>query len=442
MNADQIADELSPELLASNSAIGTTNPRQVKLGDALSGRVRPLVLLTPRDVYYRSSTDQNDRGVAILDPSCPIPLDSVDGYFNLDVIAANIANSSQVRIIGISDEGLLATGGTTPTEQQNRSAAFSSQDQFVLMRLRPDDVSALSIYIDVGLYAIAYEIPIGGYAFLSSGPINLSDPTDAAIFVPTGAALGSDEHRIIGVAFDPSTGQPIAIPGAASVASITPPGTLDDSTRDEFDEADYTAIDFTGYIAAGYIYSYFGQTDFVEDDVLRIFDPRLIIRPYQLRSITSFDVAADSGTPESMTEGSTLNILGGPGISSIVSPTDTITISLNSSRVALTGQTASISATNIVTPAIDGEYLVTVVLTDTTSSVSGGAVLATILYNDENGAQSQSTPSVLLSALGQATSIFTFHARTTAAIRYSTTVSGVIVGSPQYSLFINVTRIS
>ena len=68
---DQIAQILTPHIQANNADIGETNRRLALIGDG-QGNAQPTTKLTPRDVFYRSSLDQNDRGVAILAPTCPI----------------------------------------------------------------------------------------------------------------------------------------------------------------------------------------------------------------------------------------------------------------------------------------------------------------------------------------------------------------------------------
>ena len=110
--------------------------------------------------------------------------------------------------------------------------------------------------------------------------------------------------------------------------------------------------------------------------------------------------------------------------------------------VSLTGQTASVAATNIFTPPANGMYEASIYLEDTTSSTSGGTVWVSIIYTDDNGSQTQSTGTLVLSATGFLMAQFTFFAKTSAAIQYSTTVGGVIVGSPQYAVRIILKRLS
>lgn len=270
--ADDIAAELSPEIEANNAAVGETNRRLGKIGDG-EGNPRPDNPLNARDVFYRG-TDENDRGVAILHPKCPILIDMIDGYYDTEVWIANAPGSTEVYILDIADSAGESTGGRTPIEGAINAAAFPSQDRLVIMRISPSDSGGMAVYVDVGPYQIAYEKPDGSTGYLSSTDVNIADPTDDIVFSPTDAALDTDEHRLIGIAFDPDSERFIAIPGAAQSTSETLPSA---DSRNEFTEDDYKAIDFTGYYPAGFVYTYFGQVAPDEDDCLKLYDPRLFM---------------------------------------------------------------------------------------------------------------------------------------------------------------------
>ncbi len=269
--AQQIAKELAPVLAANNAAIGETNRRIVKVGDG-QGNPRPSAPLVPREVFYRSSLDQNDRGVAILAAKCPISIDQIDGYYDTEVWVANVPGSSYLQIVDIADTGGESTDdGATPQDGARRDAAMPTQDRLVIFRITPSLDGGMSVYIDVGPYPVAIETPTG-YGFVTSQDIDISDSTNAITFVPTATALASGEHRILGIAYDPTNERFIAIPGTAATATGSLPS---NGSRSEFVEADYTAIDFTGYYPCGYVYDYYGVTDYTEDDCRLPFDPRL-----------------------------------------------------------------------------------------------------------------------------------------------------------------------
>jgi hypothetical protein len=298
---DQIAQEIQPHIEANNAAIGETNRRLALIGDG-AGNAQPLTLLSPRDVYYRSSLDQNDRGVAILSPKCPIPIQAINGYYNTEVWISNVPGSSEVMIVDIADAGGRSTGGPTPLEGLANAGSKPSQDQLLIMRLAPPSDSGMSIFIDMGqLTAIAYEVGDGSKGFVGSTELDLSDPANDVIWVPTASDLAAGEHRIIGIALDPTTGQFIAIPGDTASTSNTLPSA---ASRSEFTAPDYAAIDFTGYYAAGYVYNYYGQTTPVEDDIMRQFDPRLLMKP--------MGSGGGSGTVTSVTAGTGLDATPNP----------------------------------------------------------------------------------------------------------------------------------
>jgi len=65
---------------------------------------------------------------------------------------------------------------------------------------------------------------------------------------------------------------------------------------------------------------------------------------------TSFTVAGDSGTSQSITDGNTLTVVGGTNLNSVASATDTITVNLDTTVTGLT----SLTSTTVVTDTIDG----------------------------------------------------------------------------------------
>src|SRR5258708_2094387 len=134
--APQIAQELQPHIEANNAAVGYTNRRLALVGDG-QGNSQPATKLTPRDVFYRSSLDQNDRGVAVLSPTCPISIQAISGQYNVEVWIGNVPGTTQVMILDLADVGGYATGGPTPVEQLANAAAKPTQDNLLILRLAP-----------------------------------------------------------------------------------------------------------------------------------------------------------------------------------------------------------------------------------------------------------------------------------------------------------------
>tara|TARA_R100000664_G_C2757422_1_gene145662 strand:- start:2103 stop:3281 length:1179 start_codon:yes stop_codon:yes gene_type:complete len=123
--------------------------------------------------------------------------------------------------------------------------------------------------------------------------------------------------------------------------------------------------------------------------------------------MTSFDLSADSGTTETVTNGSDLKILGGTGISTTVSAPDTITITNTSSAPtqqfsleADSGATQTVPTDGTGTLSIDGGTGI--------STATGGANDQVVITNDgvtslvagSNITLSGSTGSVTVSASG------------------------------------------
>ena len=79
-------------------------------------------------------------------------------------------------------------------------------------------------------------------------------------------------------------------------------------------------------------------------------------------SFSSFNVAGDSGSAQSVTDGNTLTVAGGTGIASVASATDTITLNIDSTVATLTG-TQTLTSKSLTAPVLTG------------SSSSAGSIL-------------------------------------------------------------------
>ncbi|MEX3914873.1 hypothetical protein AB4Y43_01315 [Paraburkholderia sp. BR10872] len=107
-----------------------------------------------------------------------------------------------------------------------------------------------------------------------------------------------------------------------------------------------------------------------------------------------------------------------------------------SASVNLTGKTASISSTSLLTGAAAGVYRATVDLI-TTAVGTAGTVTATITSNNGTMSPSQTTGALSLSATGELSATFTLYSAANQSINYSTTLAGA-TGSPQYAMRIRL----
>ena len=79
------------------------------------------------------------------------------------------------------------------------------------------------------------------------------------------------------------------------------------------------------------------DTSSASDGYVLTYDASLGKYVSQANSAVSFTVAGNSGTDQTIESGNTLNILGGTGLNSVASATDTITLNIDSTVATLTG---------------------------------------------------------------------------------------------------------
>jgi Head domain of trimeric autotransporter adhesin len=122
--------------------------------------------------------------------------------------------------------------------------------------------------------------------------------------------------------------------------------------------------------------------------------------------------------------------LAGNGLSSIVA------------NVSLTGQTSSISAAHLYEPYVNGTFRVSIYILTTTAGTAGSASV-TIGWSDDKQAQTLTPISGqnLTTAGSFMQAMVYIRAAASVWITYSATLTGA-AGGPQYSLFVNVERLS
>lgn len=109
--------------------------------------------------------------------------------------------------------------------------------------------------------------------------------------------------------------------------------------------------------------------------------------------------------------------------------------------IALTAQTATKALTTIVTPSVDGTYLLTLYCSCTTAGTAG-TVTPALKWNDDTTVQTLNLSAVSLTTQGSYVSQTLFvKAKAGQTIQYSATVSGA-TGSPQYALYVNAKSLS
>jgi TRAP-type C4-dicarboxylate transport system permease small subunit len=107
----------------------------------------------------------------------------------------------------------------------------------------------------------------------------------------------------------------------------------------------------------------------------------------------------------------------------------------------LTGQSASIAATNFLTAARNGIYRATVIVQDTTAdALSAATVLATIGWTSRAGARTSATTALPVNVLGEQQKTIEMQVEPNTHITYATTVTGAIL-TARYAIEVRLERI-
>lgn len=245
------------------SVVGETSPRLVYLGDG-DGNILVENPLNPREVFYRTSLNENERGIATLHPSSGIPLDQIEDFQDEECILAYPANSKEPHIMRQADTGLRKTGGFTPNELKMNTAGQPSVERITTFYVMATSPGSLFVQV-IADPPLLYTDGLTQRYFFSQ----TLDLTSLQ------AALAAGEHRIALAALNPYTGLLEAIAGDIATADNTPP------SRAEFTQTDIETLAAMYHYPAGVVYLYYGQDSdgILDADIYRNLDPRMLFTP-------------------------------------------------------------------------------------------------------------------------------------------------------------------
>lgn len=264
-------------------------------------------------------------------------------------------------------EGLAAVGGITPSEQLASKAQFPDVGSIINFRLSPNNPADTEIYINPGWYKAADGLP----AFWG-GDSTVDLLTDAI------AALSASEHQMAVVYIDNATGEPAIITNTAESGGINDKQVFDTTSIMEMAHS-------AGEVLTGAVHLYYGQTTIAEDDIYRSSAPRLMFEATGTVTL-AFDVAADSGTPATISNTDTLTVVGvGGATTSIDALSKTLTIDVSG---ASSGIDIDIDGTPL------GSGFTTINFTGGSGSDPGGGV-ANVNISGSGSATTTRNPGIL-----------------------------------------------
>ncbi len=215
-----------------------------------------------RLAYYHQPVgpDKRIEGIALLSTDSQIRYENNSAYVRVHVNLGKKAGETRLQILGLSAEGIAATGGQTPLEQAQTAAAYPDNTKLSTLRANPTNPPSLAVQVDG---PFAYINPsTGAFGFYFTN-----------VFSFSGDIPGAGLHRLALLYLDPVAGTLGRVLGGTATAS----GTLGiNATRSEFVTSDYTALAISYFIPIAYVYLYNGQTTIVEADIRRVYEPRLL----------------------------------------------------------------------------------------------------------------------------------------------------------------------
>ncbi len=218
-----------------------------------------------RLAYYHQPVGPDKRavGIALLSTNAGIPYENNPGYVSVHVNLGYKAGETRLQILSLTSEGIAGVGGQTPAEQRDTAGAYPDTTKISTLRANPTNPASLAVQVDAAPFS--YIVP-------STGLLALFYTNDHDF---SGDLPAAGKHRLGLLCLNPAIGALTAVLGTA----VTAIGTLGtNATRSEFVTSDYTALDPNDYIPIAYIYLYNGQTEIVEADIRRSFEPRLLFQ--------------------------------------------------------------------------------------------------------------------------------------------------------------------
>jgi hypothetical protein len=252
-----------------------------------------------------------------------------------------------------------AIGITTASTNNNAAVSILTFGKFVGLDTSSFSVGD-SLYVSTS-GTLVNTPPTGESALLQKiAKVTRSHASDGAIFVQGAGRSNAVPNLDDGDIFiGNASNQPVTASFNTTVDGYLSGGTGIDYTSGTI-SVDSTAI--TGQSALA------GSVDTANDFVLLYDDSSTSLTKVDVAtllasagsgSFNDFNLTADTGTPEVVADGNTVTIAGGTGIDTVVSTTDTVTVSIDNTVITTSSSIGDLSDVDITTSApTDGQALV------------------------------------------------------------------------------------